>query len=140
MKKAQFACTRNWKDCLMAYEAMWFVSWCGDTEREFLLKKRGLGTQSCMWSAQWGIIWSRMWTSRIEMEGSLKSNEKGALVANKTTVKDTEGGFLNHLKSLHTRNLLYFFFTREHEGTKGRWTLQKPEPCFPTFWKISMWL
>lgn len=43
------------------------------------------------------------------MEGSLKSNEKGALVANKTTVKDTEGGFLNHLKSLHTRHLLYFF-------------------------------
>lgn len=42
MKKAQFACTRNWKDCLMAYEAMWFVSWCGDTEREFLLKKEVL--------------------------------------------------------------------------------------------------
>lgn len=26
----------------MAYEAMWFVSWCGDTEREFLLKKEVL--------------------------------------------------------------------------------------------------
>lgn len=140
MKRAQFACTRNWKDCLMAYEAMWFVSWCGDTEREFLLKKRGLGTQSCMWSAQWGIIWSRMWTSRIEMEGSLKSNEKGALVANKTTVWDTEGGFFNHLKSFYSINLLHFFFLREYGGIKRRWTLQQPESCSTTFWRICMWL
>lgn len=66
------------------------------------------------------------------MEGSLKSNEKGDSIANKTTVWDTEGRFLNHLKSSCSRNLLYFFFIR-NEGNKRQMNSSTTQSKFHSF-------